>query len=190
MTKTLTKRKSRRKPQAASPDKHRPGMGAILYKNRRGVAFRVWAPHADRVHVVGDFNDWDEKATPMKSEGNGYWYIDLRSARPGHEYKYIIKNGKAVFHKNDPYARQVTSSIGNSVVYDPDFDWGKDGFQMPPWNEIVIYEMHIGTFNVKKKDHPGDFASAIEKLPYLQKLGINAVEVMPAAAPRVGRHRP
>jgi 1,4-alpha-glucan branching enzyme len=48
-------------------------------------------------------------------------------------------------------------------------------------NELVIYEMHIGTFNVKIKGHPGTFDSAIEKFSYLKELGINAVEVMPVA---------
>jgi len=52
---------------------------------------------------------------------------------------------------------------------------------MPAGNELVIYEMHIGTFNAKEAGHPGTFISAIEKLPYLQKLGINAIEVLPIA---------
>ncbi len=54
-------------------------------------------------------------------------------------------------------------------------------FTWPRGNELVIYEMHVGTFNVKEEGHPGTFDSAMEKLPYLQELGINAVEVMPVA---------
>ena len=157
-------------------------MGAILFENRRGVAFRVWAPHADRIYVCGDFNEWSETAHPMRSEGNGYWYTSIRKARPGQEYKYRIVNGEESFMKNDPYARQVTSSIGNSVAFDTeDFDWQGDNFQIAPWNEVVIYEMHVGTFHVTEPGKPGTFASAVEKLPYLRALGVNAVELMPAA---------
>ena len=61
------------------------------------------------------------------------------------------------------------------------FDWGDDAFHMATGNELVIYEMHVGTFNVKEEGQPGTLDSAIEKLPYLQQLGINAVEVMPIA---------
>ncbi|MCL7487714.1 MAG: hypothetical protein M8357_06040 [Desulfobulbaceae bacterium] len=55
-------------------------------------------------------------------------------------------------------------------------------------NELVIYEMHVGTFHVKDEDHVGTFDTAIEKLPYLQELGINGVEIMPAL-PRQNQHR-
>ena len=80
----------------------------------------------------------------------------------------------------DPYARKVTNSTGNGIIYDPQaFDWGDDTFTIASWNELIIYEMHIGTFHVKEKGHPGTLDSAIEKLPYLRELGINAVEVMP-----------
>ena len=66
----------------------------------------------------------------------------------------------------------MTSSIGNGVIYDPKaFDWGGDTFHMATGNELVIYEMHVGTFNVKEEGHPGTLDSAIEKLPYLQEPG-------------------
>ena len=61
------------------------------------------------------------------------------------------------------------------------FDWGDDAFHQATGNELVIYEMHVGTFNVKEEGQPGTLDSAIDKLPYLQQLGINAVEVMPIA---------
>ena len=76
----------------------------------------------------------------------------------------------------------MTSSIGNGIIYDPkDFDWGDNSFQMATGNELIIYEIHVGTFNVKKEGEPGTLDSAIEKLAYLNSLGINAVEVMPVA---------
>lgn len=158
------------------------GMGAVPHA--QGTHFRVWAPHAREVRVFGSFNGWNErKAVRLEREGNGYWGGNARLAKAGDEYRYSIltRDGKRL-HRNDPYARAVTNSVGNSIIYDPKaFNWEGDAFQMPPWNELVIYELHIGTFNAPQQGRPGNFATAIEKLPYLKKLGINAVEVMPAA---------
>ncbi len=156
-----------------------PGMGALPH-NGTGTTFRVWAPHAKKVYVSGDFNDWQKTTVPLYSEGNGYWSADVPQAKAGHEYRYWIYGQQDNFSRIDPYARQVTNSVGNGIIYDfQAFDWGDDDFQMPPWNELVIYEMHIGTFHAKEEGQPGTFDTAIEQLPYLRDLGINAIEVMP-----------
>ena len=72
------------------------------------------------------------------------------------------------------------SFSGNSVVVDCNFDWSGDNFQMPGWNELVIYELHIGTFNHQLGQAVGTFEEAKGKLEYLARLGVNAIEVMPA----------
>jgi len=157
-----------------------PGMGAI--PGAKGVNFRVWAPHADKVYVTGTFNDWSYTATPLEREENGYWSTATPDSKTGDEYKFLIHGPQGLISRIDPYARQVTNSIGNGIIYDPQaFDWGDDAFTMATGNELVIYEMHVGTFHVKEEDHVGTFDTAIEKLPYLQELGINAVEIMPVA---------
>lgn len=153
------------------------GMGAIPHAS--GVAFRVWAPFASAVSVVGTFNDWNPSADPCQKEEHGNWYVDVSNAKPGDEYKFILTNGEQTFARIDPRAREVTNSVGNGVIVDTSFDWEGDDFTMPAWNESVIYEMHIGTFNAK--EGVGTFETAIEKLPYLRDLGINAVELMPLA---------
>lgn len=152
-------------------------MGAIPGEN--GVTFRVWAPNARGVAVTGSFNDWSETDHPLAAEGDGYWAVNVAAAKPGDEYKYLIRTADAVLHRLDPYARQVTNSAGNSVIAVTDFDWGgSDSFRIAPWNELIIYEMHVGTFN--RDGHPGGtFTTAADKLPYLRELGVNAVEVMP-----------
>jgi 1,4-alpha-glucan branching enzyme len=156
------------------------GMGAIVHSD--GVAFRVWAPNAQAVFVKGDFNEWSDDATPMSHEENGYWYADVTSARPGHEYKFVLVNGERKLERIDPYARQVTNSTGNGVIYDKfGFDWQADNFQLPPHNELVIYEMHIGSFFTDADGKPGGFDDAMEKLGHLQRLGANAVQIMPVA---------
>lgn len=164
--------------------KIRPGLGALPHA--RGVSFRLWAPHATKVFIIGSFNRWNETVSPLALEKDGFWSTDLPDAEVGDEYRYLIHSpaewNLPPLSRIDPHARKVTSSAGNAVVYDPAaFDWGDDAFKMAPGNELIIYEMHIGTFHVKEKGRPGTFASAMEKLPYLKGLGINAVEIMPIA---------
>ena len=157
--------------------KHK-GMGATPYDGR--VSFRVWAPHADHVFVTGDFNNWSQTAHPLSREDNGCWSGDIAGAKAGDNYKYFIGNGEQQLFRIDPYSQEVTCSNCNSVIYHSQFDWGTDPFQTPVWHEMVIYEMHVGTFNCTESGKPGNFMSAMAKLDYLQDLGVNAIEVMPA----------
>lgn len=153
------------------------GMGAIVHED--GVFFRVWAPNATDVFVMGNFNRWQYEKHRLTDEGNGYWGVNIEDAKDGDEYKIVIRNGDRILVKNDPYARQMIHSNGNCVVYENKFEWGDQEFKAASWNELIIYELHVGTFNVKEKGKPGDFYSAIERIPYLAKAGINAVEIMP-----------
>ncbi|UOQ52587.1 alpha-amylase family glycosyl hydrolase [Hymenobacter cellulosivorans] len=153
------------------------GMGALPHA--LGTTFRVWAPNADAVSVVGPFNDWDSTAHPLAHEADGYWAADIADLGPGTEYKFWLRSGDAELTRNDPYAREVTHSAGNSVVPTHEFDWEDDKFQMPAWNELVIYELHVGTFHAPDPARPGTFLDVVEKLDYLRELGINAIEIMP-----------
>lgn len=151
------------------------GMGAIPFEG--GVAFRVWAPHAERVAVVGDFNGWDGGATVMESEGNGYWYAETK-AEVGQEYKYELTAGGQSFQRIDPYARKVTNSVGNGIVYDHGtYDWGNDAPKLDSIDDLVIYELHVGSFNAEQGR--GSFESVGERLDYLKSLGVNVIELMP-----------
>jgi 1,4-alpha-glucan branching enzyme len=156
-------------------------MGALPYPG--GTTFRVWAPHAGSVVVSGSWDGWAPEATMLARDGDGTsgtWSADVDGVRPGDEYRYRLRtaDGDEVW-RMDPYGRQVTSSVGNSVVYDPAaFDWGDHWFQMPDRDDLVIYELHVGTFNAPGDRH-GDFDRAARRLPYLRDLGISAVQVMP-----------
>lgn len=153
------------------------GMGAIIHAD--GVAFRVWAPHADQVSVVGDFNGWDTAANPMLREDSGYWYGDVHGARTGQEYRFALRNGAQEFTRIDPYARQVTNSVGNAVIYDhASFDWQGDQFQCPDLNNLVIYEMHVGSF-APNGDGVGTLEEVQRNLDHISKLGVNCIELMP-----------
>ena len=155
------------------------GMGAVVSQD--ATTFRVWAPNADTVFVTGTFNKWNKTTHELEKEENGYWSIAIAEAKAGDEYKYIIHNGELILDRNDPYAREMTNSNGNSVVTNLDFEWEDQDFKMKSWNALVIYELHVGTFNRKKDDEVGTFQSIIDKIPYLQSIGVNCVELLPIA---------
>lgn len=164
---------------AVQAQSSRPGLGSMPYADSggTGVTFRVWAPNATSVGVKGQFSGW--ATLSLTKEGSTpYWSRDVAGAMAGQEYKYVINNS---FDRRDPRARRVTNSNGNSIIYDPNaFDWG--GVQpVVPWhNDLVIYQMHVGTFNAEAWV-PSTFDQAIEKLDHLVNLGVNAVKVMPIA---------
>jgi 1,4-alpha-glucan branching enzyme len=158
--------------------KYKKDVGAVFRNN--SVSFRVWAPFADNVSVKGHFSNWQPIA--MKNEGDGYWHVVIKNAQAGQEYKYDITNGNRTLTRNDPRALHFTTTSGNSVITRETFDWENDSFIPPPVQEQIIYELHVGTFNRKDPAISGTFATVIEKLDYLQSLGINMIELMPISS--------
>jgi 1,4-alpha-glucan branching enzyme len=116
----------------------------------------------------------------MQAEENGNWFADAAEAHVGDQYKFLITTKKGEFSRIDPYAREVTTSVGNAIIHDPGFDWQGDDFHLAPWNELVIYELHVGTFNDQEDvNNPGKFPSVSTRLGHLKKLGVNAIQIMP-----------
>lgn len=150
-------------------------VGAHL--NKTGVTFRVWAPFADSVAVIGHFNDWFEH--PLSSEEDGYWSGHVKGAVAGQEYKFVIKNGDNTYFRNDPRALHFTTSAGSSVIASSSFDWQDDKFEPIPFNKQVIYELHVGSFNRPDPAMSGTFRDVCDRLDYLADLGINMIELMP-----------
>jgi 1,4-alpha-glucan branching enzyme len=160
------------------------GMGATVYDEGpaggAGTAFRVWAPNASAVKLTGSFNAWSGWSSPMVADSVGNWSLDVRGIGHGAPYQFVITGGGNTNWKNDPRARELSNSVGHSIVQDAELMHASgDGFAMPAWNEIVLYELHVGTFNDLAGGAPGNFASAGAMLPYLADLGVNAVELMP-----------
>ena len=154
-------------------------LGVKLDENG-GCHFSVWAPHAEAVFVVGDFNDWQDEANPMQAGDNGVWFTHIANAEVGHEYQYRLINGDKVLMRKDPYARQVTNSSGNAVIAVPPTKKANAEFTPPDLNRMVIYELHIGTFGKPEKGKEvATFRSSIAHLDDLKELGVNAIEVMP-----------
>ncbi len=165
-------------PSTAAAGEKLPGMGAI--RAPKGVAFRVWAPHADTVAVVGTFNYWDPAAHPLEREEGGTWYGLVPEATAGDEYRFTLRRGEETFQRADPRARKMTNSVGNAVIWWPE-PVDEPRFEAPTLDRMAIYEMHVGSFHVKAGEAVGTFDSAIEKLDHLRDLGINTIEVMPVS---------
>jgi 1,4-alpha-glucan branching enzyme len=177
---TIPARAARANP-AVSPSPHM-GMGAVLVD--KGCSFRVWAPNADAVSVAGPFTGWEKAPIALARDGQSeagrsYWSVFVPGVAEGAEYRFVLSRGSDTVWKMDPYGRSATSARGNSEVASASFAWQHD-FQMPPWNELVIYELHVGTFNDEKGGSVGTFDDVLEGLDDLQDLGVNAIEIMPA----------
>ena len=166
-------------------------LGATVNKsgtNVTGVTFRIWAPNATGVEVRGTFtNTWDQGVAMTKDNATGYWAATVTNARPGQEYKYFIESpgvtGVSDKWLGDPRSFWIRNN--NSVIYDQEaFDWGtnKPPPVLPP-GQYVMYELHVGTFfDPDPADgRPGTFDDAITRLPYLQRLGVNVIALMPVS---------
>jgi 1,4-alpha-glucan branching enzyme len=162
---------------AIAPQPPANGLGANPHPG--GTLFRVWAPSASQVFVTGDFNAWSDSANELQPDGNGVFSGDVAGATAGQQYQYLVHHAGMVLTRNDPRARAVTDSKGKSLIVDPTaFAWSAP-FQPIPFDQQIIYEMHLGSFNVTTAGQPGTWATAMARLDYLQQLGVNMLEIMP-----------
>lgn len=141
----------------------------------QGVWFRLWAPGAATVDLVLENRDHTRSLHPMKGEEDGWYRLFSPLAGPGSRYQFRIDRDLLV---PDPASRcQAEDVHGPSVVVDPRaFPWQDASWQGRPWEEAVIYELHVGTFSPG-----GGFSGVSERLDYLVDLGVTAVELMPVA---------
>ncbi|HET9441069.1 MAG TPA: 1,4-alpha-glucan branching protein GlgB, partial [Longimicrobiales bacterium] len=157
-----------------------------------GAHFAVWAPNADRVHVIGDFNNWDKHAAPLHAVGNsGIWQGFVEGVQQGTHYKYHIASRHMGYRvdKTDPFAfhREVPPKTA-SIVWDLAYEWN-DAHWMQQRHQanglpapMSIYEVHLGSW--RRKPEEGDrFLSYRELAPmladYVEHLGFTHVELMP-----------
>jgi 1,4-alpha-glucan branching enzyme len=160
-------------------------MGAVPFADDagHGTMFRVWAPHATSVAVVGTFNGWDAARHPLARDDGGNaetWSADVAAAHAGDEYRFVLQTPAGDRNRIDPRARRLTNSVGNGVIYDANaFDWGDAEFRQPPWNDLVVYELHVGTFGEGLHGQPGTLDGVRRRLRYLRELGVGAIQLMP-----------
>jgi 1,4-alpha-glucan branching enzyme/maltooligosyltrehalose trehalohydrolase len=139
------------------------------------VTFSLWAPAAQRVELRLLTRAGGERLFPLERRDAGWFGLSTSAARPGDRYLYVIDGGAAV---PDPASRFQPADVhGPSELIDPEaFDWPDADWHGRPWEEIVTYELHVGTFTAA-----GTYAAAREKLGYLADLGVTAIELMPLA---------
>lgn len=161
------------------------------HKQGDSHVFRVWAPHAQQVWLVGDFNNW-EKTLPMAKNSYGVWETATADARPGQLYKFLVKqaDGKEVM-KFDPMALEYEHRPGNAAVISDLpikhwtdgawFGWHKrsNHFARP----INIYEVHVNSW---KQHEDGSLYTLKdlqqELIPYVKEQGFNYIEFLPLTA--------
>jgi maltooligosyltrehalose trehalohydrolase len=139
-----------------------------------GVRFRLWAPAANEV-TVHLANAYDSTSIPLGRHDSGWFELITDAAGAGTKYQFKIDNGLEV---PDPASRYQPRDVhGPSEVIDPDaLDWPDHAWRGRPWDDTVIYELHVGAFTPQ-----GTFAGLGERLDYLSDLGITALELMPVA---------
>ncbi len=156
-----------------------------------GILFALWAPNAERVSVVGNFNSWDGRSHPMRvHSGGGIWELFIPDLEPGWLYKFEIRNrhSGAIFLKADPYGRQFelrpdTASIitAHSAYQWGDSDWMasrvRTDWQHSP---MSIYEVHLSSW---RRDMEGEFLNyhelAREMVDYVKEMGFTHIELLP-----------
>ncbi len=153
------------------------GLGARL--TATGAVFRLWAPHSDAVTLVGDFTGWDA-GVAMAESTDGVWSATVDGAQAGQRYRFEVGYGGKVYGRSDPRALALDDAAGPSVLVDTRaYHWLVNDFTPPPYAEQVIYELHVGTFNVPPGAPHGSYRSAIDRLDFVAALGVNMIELLP-----------
>ena len=165
------------------------GMHKTMVDGCPRMVCRVWAPTAQKVSVVGDFNNWDDAANPMDKISDGVWeaYLDELPAFTLYRYCVVSAQGEKMM-KSDPYAFHFETRPGNSSRYYDisgyewtDAAWYRQKAKKPHYDQPVnIYEIHAGSW---RKYSDGSVFSydklADELIPYVKEMGYTHVEVMP-----------
>jgi maltooligosyltrehalose trehalohydrolase len=140
--------------------------------DKNGVKFTVWAPKHESVSLVIYEKD-GRRVIPMIRGDKGYFNLEMEDVSPGAEYKYVCGDVEVP----DPASRFQPHGVhGPSRVVKPAFAWEDGSWKGVSRDDLVIYELHVGTFTPE-----GTFGSAALKLDHLVELGVTAVELMPVA---------
>jgi maltooligosyltrehalose trehalohydrolase len=136
-----------------------------------GVRFRLWAPKHDRVNLKIDSGSLQ----PMQALADGWHELVSGEAHAKSLYQFVLTDG---LHVPDPASRFQPQDVhGPSEVVDPcAYLWQDDDWRGRPWEECILYELHVGAFTAE-----GTFRAAIDKLDLLVELGVTAIELMPVA---------
>lgn len=168
------------------------GAHPLLVGETRGTYFAVWAPNAERVSVIGDFNGWDKASHALQPRGqSGVWEGFLHGVASGSAYKYHIVSRHGGYHvdKADPYGFcHETPPKTASVVWELWYDWGDQAWMAERASRhaltapMAIYEMHLGSWRrvPEEGNRPLSYRELAPRLAeYVQRLGFTHVEFLP-----------
>lgn len=148
-----------------------------------GVLFKVWAPHPSSAYVGGDFNGWSTTANSMTRDGD-YWYARIGSASDRQQYKYVFQPG--TIWKPDARAKSLNpGSYYNTHIENRfRYTWTSSSFPAPAFEDMIIYELHVGTFAGRNDPQasgaiPATYRDVAAHVDHFVALGINVVELMP-----------
>lgn len=171
-------------------------LGVHELEGEEGFIFRVWAPHAEQIQVIGDFTGWFDAPLDMTRNHIGVWEATSALPEEGQIYKFLVKRkGGQVVEKMDPFATYLEPRPGTgAVIRKKNAKKWKDGlwmgrrkrlgFQKRPVN---IYEVHASSWKLKEDGQPYTFKELKEELiPYLVKMNYTHVEFMPLMAHPLG----
>ena len=154
-----------------------------------GAVFRVWAPHAKAVSVVGDFNSWVSGSHPMTKVEEGIWELFIPGIKEYDIYKFCVTSpSDELLFKADPYAFHTETRPSNgSKVYDLDGYAWNDGAWLEQQEKqdvinspVSIYEMHMGSWKMKDENTPYNYSEVADLLiPYIKDMGYTHVELLP-----------
>ncbi len=158
-----------------------------------GTNFAVWAPNAESVSVIGDFNQWDSRSDPMgvRWDGTGIWELFIPHIGTGSLYKYFIKSALSDHEiiKADPFAFYSEVPPGTaSIVWDPGYGWNDSKWMRSRKNKnaadspFSIYEIHPGSWRMKleQDDRWLNYRELAEYIVgYIKKMGFTHIELMP-----------
>jgi len=167
------------------------GAHIVEHQGVQGVRFAVWAPNAERVSVVGNFNQWDGRVNPMRIRGEtGVWELFIPHLTTDSLYKYEIRNrhSHAVLVKTDPFAREFEFRPGTAskISSNQAFQWqdkawldkrASNDWLHAPFN---CYEVHIGSWRRKNNNQLLTYRDlAAELVPYVVEMGFTHIELLP-----------
>lgn len=155
-----------------------------------GTRFAVWAPNADAVTLVGDFNDWDERRHPMRRRDGGIWELFVPAIAEGATYKYTVRSNLHGYHqqKADPYAFSTeVPPKSASIVYDlstykwEDQAWMDQRTKKNYLNEPVsIYEAHLGSWMRGPHNSYLSYRQLADLMvEYVKRMGYTHIELLP-----------
>ena len=154
-------------------------MGANLIAD--GATFRVWAPEAHSVHVIGEFNNRQRDETSLLTrDDHGHWRGFIPGVRDRQRYLFYVVGDGGEGPKRDPYARELwTPFPGDCIVRTTDFPWHDIGYITPQFQDFVLYQLHVGTYFTPNLPQEGCFLDVASKIPHLAELGVTVVQIMP-----------